>query len=64
MAVFTVTGSLPRPFRWLSGGSALGWATLAAAGLWLRARIRASRLSPVSSDWLLDHERQTRGRDF
>jgi hypothetical protein len=46
-------GAFPQPLRWL-------------AALWLRARSSARvGLSPLSSDWLLDLERQTiRGRDF
>lgn len=40
-------------------------AAFAAAAFWFRSRSERVGMSSVSSDWLLDLERQTiRGRDF
>jgi hypothetical protein len=40
-------------------------AVFAAAASWFRSRTERVGMSPVSSDWLLDLERQTiKGRDY
>lgn len=63
MPIQTDSSALPQPFRWL--GHPAVWAIVAAAAFWLKSR-RQDRVavSPLSADWLQDHERQSiRGRE-
>ena len=64
MATRADFGVLPQPFRWLAHPAA--WLALAAAAVWLKSRpAKRFDMSAVSSDWLLNHERQsTRNRDL